>query len=905
MNGDGVDDIVRMNKGEKLNIQYQTLPGQPFIASATLAVPGGLSWGMCTADFNNDGLGDELTGGRENGIKFIKSNPNGTFSTQNITNPITFVQGVNFADINKDGWLDAFVCHDDGISKIFRNNGSGSFSIQSGWINLATVPASDNSGNYGSVWSDINNDGHLDLYIAKCRQNVTDPTNPVRINQLFINNGDNTFKQDITNEYGLRIGAQSWTADFGDIDNDGDFDCFITNHDVSSQLLENDGTGHFTDISASSGGFIDDILGLPIQGVFKDFDNDGFVDILVSGSYQYLFHNNGDKTFTEIPNPFDQHQMESYAIGDLNADGFPDIYGGYAELFNDPSNIPDALWINNGNSNHFYGLNLRGQQSNRSAVGAKVRLYSALGTQTREVRSGESYGISNSFQIHFGLGQETQVDSVVINWPSGIRDVIYQPGIDEYNTVYEGGCIIPSVEIMASGPTGICPGETISMFTDQPYVQYQWSTGAMSSTITIGTTGNYQVTVTDANGCTAISNPITITVDPVTIPLISVLGDSILCEGGKVTLQSSPSTDYLWSTGATTQSIEVDQPGPYTVSAMGLCSFFSSTPLNITVLDAPEPQVEPDTIMIGETAQLSATGLQVAWYDSPTNQTPLAEGNLFTSPALTQNTTYWTSNTTSYGLPNDFVGMEYHQGSVNSDINYEGGLFFDCLQPFTLEKVKVYTALAGERKIVLQSITGNVLQSKTVFIPIDTSVVELDFDVPPGIDLLLTTDATVNMTNLGSAGPQLRRSSANISFPYEIPDVVRITTSTIGDNRYYYFYNWEIGFANRECTSDRVPVTVVVEDENSATFLPSWTEKIRIYPNPGNGQINIALEGYSSGSLMATFRNAQGQVIQTREFQASAGNALFKADLSAFPQGIYWLELTHEKGSIQRKMIKQ
>jgi hypothetical protein len=56
---------------------------------------------------------------------------------------------------------------------------------------------------------------------------------------------------------------------------------------------------------------------------------------------------------------------------------------------------------------------------------------------------------------------------------------------------------------------------------------------------------------------------------------------------------------------------------------------------------------------------------------------------------------------------------------------------------------------------------------------------------------------------------------------------------------------------------------------------------------------------------MATFRNAQGQVIQTREFQASAGNALFKADLSAFPQGIYWLELTHEKGSIQRKMIKQ
>ncbi|HAD11627.1 MAG TPA: hypothetical protein DCF33_04225, partial [Saprospirales bacterium] len=658
-------------------------------------------------------------------------------------------------------------------------------------------------------------------------------------------------------------------------------------------------------ISASSGGFIDDILGLPIQGVFKDFDNDGFVDILVSGSYQYLFHNNGDKTFTEIPNPFDQHQMESYAIGDLNADGFLDVYGGYAELFNDPSNIPDALWINNGNSNHFYGLNLRGQQSNRSAVGAKVRLYSALGIQIREVRSGESYGISNSLQIHFGLGQETQVDSVVINWPSGIRDVIYQPVIDAYNTLYEGGCIIPSVEIMASGPTGICPGETISMSTDQPYIQYQWSTGDISSTITTGTTGNYQVTVTDANGCTAISNPITITVDPVTIPMISVLGDSILCEGGKATLQSSPSTAYIWSTGATTQSIEVNQPGPYYVSAKGLCSFFPSLPVNITVLDAPEPQVEPDTILTGETAQLLAMGSQIAWYDSPTSQTPLVIGNLFTTPALTQSTTYWTSSTTSFGLPNDFVGMEYHQGSVNADVNFEGGLLFNCFQPFTLKKVKVYTALAGERKIVLQSINGDVLQDKTVYIPKDTSIIELNFDVQPGTDLVLTTDATVNLANLGSLGPQLRRSSDNINYPYEIPGVVSITSSTFNETRYYYFFNWEIGFPDRECTSERVPVTVVVEDDNSATSLPSWTEKLRIYPNPGNGQVNIALEGYFGGSLMTTFRNAQGQIIQTREFQASAGGALFKADLSAFPQGIYWLELIHAKGSIQRKVVKQ
>ncbi|MFZ4783777.1 MAG: FG-GAP repeat domain-containing protein, partial [Armatimonadaceae bacterium] len=265
MNEDGRDDIIRFNKTTLLNIQYQTTPDQAFLASGITPLPGDSTWGMCTADVNNDGLGDVLAGGFYDGIKFARLKPNGTFNIQNITSPITFVQGVNFVDINNDGWLDAFVCHDDGVSRIFGNNGNGTFTYQPNWINLNTFPASDNSGNYGSVWSDVNNDGLVDLYIAHCRQDVTSNTDPRRINQLFLNNGNGTYTQDITNTSGLRIGAQSWTADFGDIDNDGDFDCFITNHDVSSQLLENDGAGHFTDITSSSG-FLGAVQGLPLQG---------------------------------------------------------------------------------------------------------------------------------------------------------------------------------------------------------------------------------------------------------------------------------------------------------------------------------------------------------------------------------------------------------------------------------------------------------------------------------------------------------------------------------------------------------------------------------------------------------------------------------------------------------------
>ncbi len=902
MNEDGKDDIVRFNYSLELNIQYQTTPDQAFLASGITLLPGDSTWGVCTADVNNDGLGDVLTGGYYDGIKIARINPNGTFSIQNITNPATFVQGVNFADINSDGWLDAFVCHDDGVARIFGNNGNGTFTYRPNWINLNTSPASDNSGNYGSVWSDVNNDGHLDLYIAHCRQNVTDATDPRRINQLFLNNGDNTYTQDIADVSGLRIGAQSWTADFGDIDNDGDFDCFITNHDVNSQLLENDGSGHFTDITAA-GGLIGAIQGLPIQGVFRDFDNDGFTDIIVAGDKHYIFRNNGDKTFSTIPNPFNNNQMESFAIGDLNGDGFQDVYAGYALLFNSPSNIPDALWMNNGNDNHFYGLNLRGQQSNRNGVGAKVHLYSALGIQTREVRSGESYGISNSLQIHFGMGKITEIDSVVVHWPSGIRDVIYQPTVDQYATLYEDGCLNPSVSIVADGPTTFCTSQSVTLHTSDPFVTYLWSNGATTSNITVTTAGLYEVTITNSEGCSAFSNPIAITVDPIQIPSIEALGDTTFCAGGEVVLVSSVATSYLWNTGETTQAIAVNQSGQFSVAAYGLCAAFNSTPIHINVLDAPLPSVAPDTILVGESATLIAAGDNVIWYPMETAQINLAVNDTLVTPALTETTTYWLTNTTVYGVPNDFVGMVDHQGSTTSQVGYNGGLVFDCFEPFILAKTKVITNVPGDRKIDLRAFNGDVLQSKTVSIPAGTTILELNFDVPIGTDFLLTTDETVNENSIGSSGPQLRRSSEGCAFPYDIAGVVSIKNSTFNTERYYYFYNWEVKFYGYECTSERVPVTVVVEAQSGTATLPTWASGLRIFPNPTTWALNLELQGFAGGELLASVKNAQGQTLQTRAFNAPAGNAAFSTDLSLFPAGIYWLELASEGGVAQRKVV--
>ena len=111
---------------------------------------------------------------------------------------------------------------------------------------------SDNSGNYGIVWVDYDFDGDVDMYMSKCRLGVTNANDPRRMNLLYENNGDGTFTE-VAEDRGLRPFAQSWAADFGDIDNDGDFDAIVINHDIPSVIYENDGMNNFTDITASTG----------------------------------------------------------------------------------------------------------------------------------------------------------------------------------------------------------------------------------------------------------------------------------------------------------------------------------------------------------------------------------------------------------------------------------------------------------------------------------------------------------------------------------------------------------------------------------------------------------------------------------------------------------------------------
>ncbi len=452
MDGDGLDDLILLHQSENLYIDYQN-PDGSFTSFSYGSVSSSDQWGMAVGDVDNDGHKDFVSGGNGDGVHFVEISGRGVYTpVTNLNNGSMFMQCMNMADINNDSWLDVFGCGDTGPNKIWLNNGSGSLSYNN-YINFATTPATDMSGNYGSTWTDFDNDGDIDLYITKCRQGVNSPTDPRRWNRLFVNDGSNNYS-DLADTYGVQNQEQSWSSDFADIDNDGDLDLITSNHSTTIQLFLNDGTGHYTNATSGSGL---EYTSFFLQTKCEDLDNDGFVDLITSGG-EYYFHGNGDGTFTRILNMLPEpgsYTLHTFALGDMNHDGFIDVYAGYGSSYVTPSSSrDDELYLNNGNANHFLNFQLTGQESNRDAVGARVTLYGPWGIQIREVRAGESYGIVCSSTCHFGLGGAVEADSAVVRWPSGTVDRLYNVAADQWVALEEGQTTrgVVAIKAMLGGP---------------------------------------------------------------------------------------------------------------------------------------------------------------------------------------------------------------------------------------------------------------------------------------------------------------------------------------------------------------------------------------------------------------------------------------------------------------------
>jgi hypothetical protein len=409
MNGDYLDDIVTVETNQMTVLTQQSSGGFVSTVYPLPLLSANPTWSIAAGDIDKNGFND-LVFGSGSRVAIIKANATGTGYTEIAYPQNIFTQRTNFVDINNDGNLDLWACHDVAQSHAYRNDGAGNLNFD-----ISLMPTLPVGGNYQSMWTDYDNDGDIDMYLSKCRGGA-----PVgdsqRINLLYKNNGDGTFTESGAIA-GVNDGSQSWSTTIEDFDNDGDMDFLLSNISDTNKFYLNNGDGTFTDIYASTG--IDPQVGSwELQS--GDFNNDGWVDFFwQNGKEMYL--NNGDLTFTGYDLGFSEG-----GIGDLNNDGFLDVQYGNNVYYNIP------------NANNWIKINLQGVISNGNGIGARVKIYGSWGMQTREIRSGHGFSHQSTLNAHFGLGSETVVDQVIINWPSGIVDVINNPNSNEALTVVEG-----------------------------------------------------------------------------------------------------------------------------------------------------------------------------------------------------------------------------------------------------------------------------------------------------------------------------------------------------------------------------------------------------------------------------------------------------------------------------------
>ena len=437
----------------------------------------GYGQGVAAGDYDNDGWIDlYVTHFGPN--QMWRNQGDGTFvdvTDRTGTGDPAWSVPASFVDFDRDGWLDLVVgnylsftvethvpCRHPARrtatycdpftyrgepDRLYRNQGDGTFADVT---NPAGISGAFGPG-LGMVTADVDDDGWIDIFVANDRAE----------NQLWMNQGDGTF-QDVALTSGVALGAEGedksdMGVDFGDFDNDGDEDLFVTElTGEGSTLYVNDGAGLFRDRAGRAG---IRFPSLPFTGfgtAWFDVDNDGWLDILaVNGPIlpkreptagdplpldqpNQLFRNLGNGQFEDVTDRagvvFELSEVSRGAgFGDLDNDGDTDV------LVTNASGPVRLLTNQVGTRNHWLGLRLVGTDLPRDMLGARVAVIRSTGpTLWRRGRADGSYASANDPRVLVGLGSSTEIPTVRVIWPSGLIEEWRDLPIDRYTTLTEG-----------------------------------------------------------------------------------------------------------------------------------------------------------------------------------------------------------------------------------------------------------------------------------------------------------------------------------------------------------------------------------------------------------------------------------------------------------------------------------
>jgi len=368
-----------------------------------------LNLGACAGDIDKDGYID-LYLGVLNGKNKIYKNIKGkyfidySYNTGGIGEASDRTNACIMGDVDNDGDLDIFIANEESTNRLYLNNGVGIFTEITKSSGLKTV-----EGGNAATFGDIDQDGDIDLYV----------TNWSSQNILYQNQFDKTGKVEFINitqksNSGGEEYSKSNACIFSDIDNDGDLDLFVTNRKASNRIYTNDGKGVFEDKTEI-------LLGLDSDSsygaVIADFDGDSYKDIYVSNVGANVFYKNGKWGFKKKTTKFGA-SIKGYSTGsalsDFDNDGDLDVY--IANYLGASS----ALLRNKKKDDNHIILQVSGVQNNRDAIGTKIYVYSKESKLLYfdEIRGGSGYVSVNDFKKVIPIQKNDSV-YVKIEYPNG------------------------------------------------------------------------------------------------------------------------------------------------------------------------------------------------------------------------------------------------------------------------------------------------------------------------------------------------------------------------------------------------------------------------------------------------------------------------------------------------------
>ena len=480
---DGLPDIFLVSgEGGFSRLYHNNGKGRFTDVTAKAGLTGVSGWGqgVCASDFDNDGFTDLFV--TYWGQNHFYRNVHGE-RFEDITQRahlkqerVRYNTGCAFLDYDNDGNADLFVanylkfdpnstplpganpycwyrglavsCGPRGLpfdrNILYHNNGDGTFTDVSDGSGISRP---DQNYSLGVLTADFNHDGLIDIYVA-CDQTPS---------LLYINEGHGKFAEEALlrgaalDENGKAMSGMGVAA--ADYDGDGWLDIFRSNFsDERETLYRNRGKGEFDEATVSAG-IAQNTRFVGWGCGFFDFDNDGWKDLLLVNGHAFpevdrlgidvrfkdraiLYRNTRDGRFVDVsesagPGILERHSSRGAAFGDVDNDGVIEV------LVNNQNEPPSLLKQTLRPANHWITLKLTGTRSNRSALGAKVKITAGTRSQYDEVRSGGSYLSQNDLRLHFGLGSAARVDRIEIEWPSGVTQMLRDVEADRVTLIEE------------------------------------------------------------------------------------------------------------------------------------------------------------------------------------------------------------------------------------------------------------------------------------------------------------------------------------------------------------------------------------------------------------------------------------------------------------------------------------